>query len=89
MTSEIEIALEALFFGTAWYFGILVVILLVICIMKTWKYAGALIIPMIIAMEVQYFNRLEESPDFAWCMVVLLFLVVGIATYSISMFKKG
>ena len=87
--SEIELALEALFFGSAWYFGILVVILLVICIMKTWKYAGALIIPMVIAMEVQYFNRIEETPDFIWCMICLLFLIIGISVYSINIFKKG
>ena len=89
MTNEIELALEALFFGSAWYFGILVFILLAICLMKTWKFAGALIIPMIIALEVQYYNRIETYPDFAWCMVVLLFLVIGIVAYSISMFKKG
>ena len=87
--SEVELALEALFFGSTWYFGILVFILLTVCLMKTWKYAGALIIPMVIAMEVQYFNRITLYPDFAWCMVVLLFLVIGIVAYSISMFKKG
>ena len=86
--SEVELALEALFFGSAWYFGILVFIILAVCLMKTWKFAGALIIPMIIAMEVQYYNRLEETPDFAWCMVVLLFLIVGITLYTISVVKQ-
>ena len=87
--SEVELALEALLFGSTWYFGILIFIIVSIAIMKMWKYAGGLIIPMIIALEVQYYNRLAESGgEFSWAMIVLLILAVGIALYTISVVKK-
>ena len=93
--SEVEIALEALLFGSTWYFGILIFIIVSIAIMKLWKYAGALIIPMIIALEVQYYNRLADNivisgvvGDFSWAMIILCLLAIGIAVYTVSVAKK-
>ena len=88
LTSEVELALEALLFGSTWYFGILIFMLLSICIMVTWKYAGSLIIPMVVALEVAYYNRLDINGEFVWAMLVLLFLVVGIAIYTVDVVKK-
>ena len=88
MTNEVELALEALLFGSTWYFGILTFMILAICIMVAWKYAGALIIPMVLALEVQYYNRLDASPDFAWAMITLLCLIIGIALYTVNVVKN-
>lgn len=83
VATAVEAALEALFFGSVWYFGILIFIILALAIMKIWKYAGALIIPMIIALEVAYYNLLSESTEFAWAMLALLCLAIGMAIYAV------
>jgi len=77
-------AFEALFYGSGWYFGMLIFITFSIGIMKAWKYAGALILPIIVAFEVTYAERLDTNPEFAWNMLVLLFLALGIAYYTIT-----
>jgi hypothetical protein len=88
--SIVDAAFESLFYGSGWYFGILLFITFSIGLMKAWKYAGALIIPIIVAFEVTYYQRLDTNPEFAWNMFVLLFLVIGIAVYTVtSMKKKG
>ncbi len=80
----INSAFEALFYGSGWYIGLLIFIVFSLGIMKAWKYAGALIIPIIIAFEVTYYQRLDTNGEFAWPMLVLLFLVVGIAYYTVT-----
>jgi len=84
MTTIVAEAIEGLLFGSAWYFGILIFIIMSLAIMKMWKYAGALIIPFIIALEVQYYNRLSETNEFAWPMIALLMLAVGMAVYMVT-----
>lgn len=83
VSTAVQEALEALFFGSVWYFGILIFIILALSIMKIYKYAGALIIPMIIALEVAYYNQLSETPEFAWAMLALLILAIIMAVYAI------
>lgn len=77
-------AFESLFYGSGWYIGILIFMTFSIGLMKTWKYAGALILPIIVAFEVTYYNRLSTNPEFAWNMLILLFLAIGIAYYSVT-----
>lgn len=84
VAAAVEAALEALFFGSVWYFGILIFIIVALAIMKIWKYAGALIIPMIVALEVEYFNRLDIYGNFIWAMIVLLILALFMAFYAIT-----
>lgn len=79
----VETALEALFFGSVWYFGILIFIILSIAIMKMWKYAVAIIFPFIIAMEVNYYTLLSTNAEFAWAMLSLLMLAVFMAGYAV------
>lgn len=86
--TALESIMEALLFGSTWYFGILIFIALTIAIMKAWKFAGALIIPMIVALEVAYYDRIGATPEFAYPMVLLLLLVIGVAGYSILEIKK-
>ena len=76
-------AIEALFFGSTWYFGILIFIILSLAIMRMWKYATGFIIPMIIALEVQYYTRLDEYGNFVWAMLSLLMLAIGMAIYAV------
>jgi len=85
--SEVDLALEALLFGSTWYFGILVFITLSVGIIKAWKYAGALIIPMVLALEVAYYNRIGSEPEFIWPMICLLVLVIAIAGYTVNVVK--
>lgn len=89
MSAEaIEVALEAVFFGSMWYLGIMVFMMLSISIMKLWKYAGALIIPLIVALEVEYYNRLDIYGNFIWAMLILLLLAFGIALYTVTSYNK-
>ena len=83
MSTAVEQALESLLFGSVWYFGILIFIILALSIMKIWKYAGALIIPMIVALEVAYYSRLEATPEFTWAMLALLLLAAIMAIYAV------
>ena len=89
VAEAVEAALEALFFGSVWYFGILIFIVLALAIMKIWKYAGALIIPMIIALEVAYYSRLSETPEFAWAMLALIILAISMALYAVLEHDKN
>ena len=84
MTNELELALESFFFGEVWYFGILIFIALAIAVMKMWKYSGALIIPLIIALEVEYYNRLDVYGNFIWAMFILIILAILVAGYSLN-----
>lgn len=85
----VEQAFEAILFGSTWYFGILLFFALTIGLLKAWKFAGVLIIPMIIALEVQYYNRLDESSgEFAWPMICLLILALATAANTIMSVKK-
>ena len=83
VSSALQEALEAFLFGEMWYFGILVFILLAVSLMKTWKYAGVFIIPIIMALEVAYYERNNEFGVFIWPMLILLFLAIGVALYSV------
>jgi len=84
----LEENLIGLFFGDVWYLGILIFIILTLIIIKLWKYAGALIIPFVVAIEVQYYTRLDDNPEFAWAMIALLFLVIGVAVYIVTTKEK-
>jgi hypothetical protein len=86
--SIIEETLISLFFGDVWYFGILIFIIIALVILKLYKYAGAVCIPFVVALEVQYYNRLDENPEFAWAMIALLILVIMIAGYIIVTKEK-
>ena len=89
MTSAVETALIGLFFGEVWYFGILIFIIMALAIVKTWKPAGALIIPFVVAMEVQYYTRLDDNGEFVWAMIALLMLVIFLAVYIITSKEKN
>lgn len=85
----VEQTFEAILFSSTWYFGILIFFALVIGLLKTWKFSGVLIFPMIIALEVQYYNRIDESNgEFAWPMICLGVLALAVAAYTIMSVKK-
>ena len=87
VAAAVEAALEALFFGSVWYFGILIFMVIALTVMKLWKYAGALVIPMVIALEVAYYERLNVYGNYIWAMIALLFLALIMAIYPFM--KKG
>ena len=84
ISDSVSEAFEAFLFGSTWYFGILVFMLLSIGLMKLWRYTGAFIIPIIVALEVQYFQRLDASGTFIWPMVILLILAVFVGFFTIT-----
>lgn len=84
VAAAVEAALEALFFGSVWYFGILIFIVIALAIMKMWKYAGALIIPMVIALEVAYYSELDSNPELVWAMIALILLALLMALYAVT-----
>lgn len=81
--------LEGLMFGSMWYIGLVIFMILAIALMKMWKYAGAFLIPIIMALEVAYFNHNDIYGSMLWPMVILLFLAFGIALYTVMNYQKG
>lgn len=59
----------------------LLFIILCVGLVKKWKYSGALLVPIIIAMEVTYYDRLENG-NYIWHMIILLVLAIFIALYT-------
>lgn len=85
MSAIIIETIQALLFGETWYIGLLVFLILAIGFLKMWKYAGAIIIPMIIILETQYYDRVASTPELVWPMAMLLFLALGIALYTLNL----
>ncbi len=84
----VEQAFEAILFGSTWYFGILIFFVLAVGLLKTWKFSGALIFPMIVALEVSYFNRVGDNEEFIWPMICLGALALATAWYTVSKATK-
>ncbi len=78
----VDQAFESLFYGSGAWFGMLLFIILCVGLVKKWKYSGALIVPIIIAMEVTYYDRLDASGNYIWHMIILLVLAIFIALYT-------
>lgn len=89
VVAAVEQALEAVFFGSVWYFGILIFIVLALAISKMNKYAGVIVYPMVMGMEVLYYNRISETPDLVWGMISLLLLALMITVYMVWEHKKS
>ena len=88
VASAVETALIALFFGEVWYFGILIFIIMALAISRMHKYAGIIVYPMIMGMEVMYFNRISETPDLVWAMISLLGLAMMLTVFMVLEHKK-
>lgn len=80
---------EGLLFGSAWYFGILIFFILAIALLKMWKYSGAILIPLLLVLENEYYQRETGSGDMIWPMVCIGFLILSIAVYTVMGAKKG
>jgi hypothetical protein len=48
-----------------------------------------LIYPMVIGMEVLYFDKIGENPEFIWAMISLLFLVLMVTVFMFLDIKKS
>jgi hypothetical protein len=53
------------------------------------KYAGVIVYPMVMGMEVLYYNRISETPDLVWGMISLLLLALMITVYMVWEHKKS
>ena len=76
-------AFETLFFGEGWYLGLLLFIILCIALIRSWKLAGALIIPIIIGLEVEYFDRNDIYGSHIWPIIILIILALFVAMYAL------
>lgn len=85
---EIDDTLITLFFGDVWYFGFLIFLIIALVALKLWKYAGAILIPIFIIFEQQYYIRLAINPELVWAMIFCGAMIVGIAAFTISLGSK-
>lgn len=83
MTNIIETTLEALLFGSTWYFGFLIILMFSIGIMKAWKYSGAVLVPLLIVMEVAYYQRVSDTPELVWAMICFFVLILAVASMTV------
>ena len=75
---------EGLLFGSTWYIGIIIFLILALSLMKMWKYSGCIVIPIILIVEVEYYNRGGVDGSFIWPMIILGITALSILTYTIS-----
>lgn len=80
--------IEGLLFGSAWYFGILLFFILAVALLKMWKYSGAILIPLLLVLENEYYTRNTVTGDMIWPMVCIGFLILSIAVYTVMGIKK-
>jgi len=80
----VDSVFESLFYGSGAWLGLLLFIILCVGLIKKWKYAGALLIPIIIGMEISYYDRLSEGGNFVWHMLILLVLAVFVGLYAVA-----
>jgi uncharacterized BrkB/YihY/UPF0761 family membrane protein len=74
--------LESIFFGDYWFLGMVLFIILGLVVVKLWKFAGALIIPCIAYLEVQYYELAQTDQNFVWAMFIMIIYAIMIALYS-------
>ena len=89
MSSAVDQAFESLFFGTGAWFGLVLFITVCVGLALKWKYVGALLIPVIIGMEVEYYDRLNSGGNYVWHIFILLCLALFIAFRTVSEIKEG
>ena len=90
VAAAIEAAFETLLFGDpAWIFGLILFMILTVVLMKLFKYAGALVIPLIIALEVMYYERNDQYGVYVWPMIILLALAILVAAYTLLSAKNN
>jgi membrane protein YdbS with pleckstrin-like domain len=51
--------------------------------MRKWRYAGVLIIPIVLALEVAYYQHLDGTGMLIVPMVILLILAVVVGLYAL------
>ena len=86
--SAVETALEAMLFGSAWYFGYLIILTLTVGLIRAWKWSGVLILPLLFVIETQYYNRLSINPEMVWAMIVTGILILFTAIYTLYEAKQ-
>lgn len=87
--STITTIFEGLLFGETWYIGILLFLILAIALLKMWKFSGAIIIPLIIIVETEYYERLNaDTGNLVWPMIMLGLTALTVAVYTASEVAK-
>ena len=76
-------AIETLFFGEGWFLGLILFIILCVALIRSWKLSGALIIPIIMGLEVAYFERNDIYGSHIWPIIILLVLACFVAMYTL------
>ena len=81
LLNAVDQAFESLFYGTGSWLGILLIIILTLGIVLKWAYAGALVLPVIIWMSYDYYQKIQEGGGYHWHFIVLLVLATFIIFY--------
>jgi hypothetical protein len=85
----VEEVLSTIFFGSFWYIGLLIFMFVSVFLMRKWKYAGVLIIPIVLALEVAYYEHLDSTGMLIVPMVILLILAFVVGFYALMSRNKN
>jgi len=80
--SAIDSVMESLFFGSGFILGMAIFMILIVSLALVNKYLGALTFPLLVYLEVEYYDRIVASPNtmrYAFGMLICLILLVFIA----------
>ena len=67
-----------LFYGEGKWFGIIVMLAIIIIVCKKAPYAAILFMPITIFLALDYFNKIPSDNNFIWAALVMLFASVFI-----------
>lgn len=80
---------EELLFGSTWYIGLIIFLILAIALLKMWKYSGAIVIPILLVVEVKYYEHNTVTGDLIWPMIFLGLTALAVAIYTLSLLAKS
>ena len=81
--ADAEADFETLFFGNAWFIGLLLFMILSVALIAISKYCVVFVIIITILFEVEYYTRLDEYGNHVWKMIILLFFALFVCIISL------
>jgi len=76
--SEAEQLFNEFLFGAGSWIGIILIVGLIVLITSKERYAGLLFFPIIILLSLKYLEKMNETGNLAWQIIVLLFASIFI-----------
>jgi len=81
--TAVDDAFISLFYGEGAILGLLLFMLICVGLVRKWKPTGALVFPLIMLLEVEYYTRWDNG-NYFWHMFSLIIFGLFIAIYTIA-----